>query len=307
MTTGHCNSSFSNPDTLANLYPHHILTHSHSFSHPSLTPTQALRRRLVSAGLYPSIPGAGFPSTPMMHSTHLPTPGLTSPHVYPPPFLHGAHELAHTNFSRRRSEPDVVSAQALISSYATPNHRPAPAACQQQSTFSLAPSGLSPGFTKSARGLSPGTEGGNFPDQSPTPSGSQEDCWMSDYGTPSPELDATGVPSGSQTADYPAPHTGISLGSPCSPSSRLPVNRDNLKNTRAAKGLKNPKHASTTKRHKVPMDPKAAKRLGSQRQTDDENIRVLWDLFVPKNEEVGLKKDRLAMSMSRPLELSISG
>ena len=95
---------------------------------------------------------------------------------------------------------------------------------------------------------------------------------------------------------------------PWSPSPRPPVIGENLKHPRAAKGLKNPKHPRTAKRFKdPPVDPRAAKRLGRQRETDENNIRILWDLFVPKDEEDGLKKDRLATSMFRRLELSFSG
>jgi len=43
------------------------------------------------------------------------------------------------------------------------------------------------------------------------------------------------------------------------------------------------------------MDPRAAKRLERQRRTDEDNIKVLWDLFVPKGEKAALKKDRLEM------------
>jgi len=43
------------------------------------------------------------------------------------------------------------------------------------------------------------------------------------------------------------------------------------------------------------VDPRAAKRLERQRRTDEDNIKVLLDMFVPKSEEPMLKKNRLEM------------
>jgi hypothetical protein len=50
--------------------------------------------------------------------------------------------------------------------------------------------------------------------------------------------------------------------------------------------------------HSVPKDPRAAKRLRSQRQGDDENLEALYKLLVPRNAGVVQKKDRLGMSTS---------
>lgn len=311
MTSGHWNPSFPTPGALGKLSPHHVPTHSRSFSQPSLIPTQALRGRrgATKAGVNAGVPGYSRLSSTVMHPTPLPTPVATPFYVQPPPTLHGAPELEHAGFTRRHSEADALGAQGTLPWPYTPIHQTAPAMCQphpEQSSFSLAPSssqGLCSGFTEAAQGLSPGTEGGYLPDQLPTPSGSQEDCWISVTSvTPSPEPfsvaepDATGVSS--QSADHPPPHKDIS---PRLQSTRPPGDGqliENRKNTRAGKGPKSPKYARTAKRHN-PMDPKAAKRLERQRKTDEEYIAALWNLFVPKGENVGLKKHRLEKSMSR--------
>jgi hypothetical protein len=60
----------------------------------------------------------------------------------------------------------------------------------------------------------------------------------------------------------------------------------------------------TGKRRRLsePKDPRAAKRLRSQRQGDDENLEALYKLLVPSSAGVVQKKDRLGMSTS-PLPL----
>ncbi len=57
---------------------------------------------------------------------------------------------------------------------------------------------------------------------------------------------------------------------------------------------------STGKRRRVsqPKDPRAAKRLRSQRQGDDENLEALYKLLVPSSAGVVQKKDRLGISTS---------
>ena len=52
------------------------------------------------------------------------------------------------------------------------------------------------------------------------------------------------------------------------------------------------------RRLSVPKDPRAAKRLRSQRQGDDENLEALYRLLVPRSAGVVQKKDRLGMSTS---------
>jgi hypothetical protein len=52
------------------------------------------------------------------------------------------------------------------------------------------------------------------------------------------------------------------------------------------------------RRLSVPKDPRAAKRLRSQRQGDDENLEALYKLLVPRSAGVVQKKDRLGMSTS---------
>jgi len=56
----------------------------------------------------------------------------------------------------------------------------------------------------------------------------------------------------------------------------------------------------TNKRRRLsaPKDPRAAKRLRSQRQGDDENLEALYKLLVPKSSGVVQKKDRLGISTS---------
>jgi len=49
------------------------------------------------------------------------------------------------------------------------------------------------------------------------------------------------------------------------------------------------------RRLSVPKDPRAAKRLRTQRQGDDENLEALYKLLVPRGAGVVQKKDRLSM------------
>jgi hypothetical protein len=230
----------------------------------------------------------------MQHS-HLPSQGVHILYEQPPPGLHGTPDM---EFTRRRSEADVLNAQGTP--FTTPNHQSALAAYpphSESSIFSLAPSthqGLSASFTK---GPSSGSDGSHLPDRSPTPSDSQ-DCSMSAISfTPSPEPfsipepDATDSPS--HTYNHPPSRQGISSASPRIPSSRPLRNGDN------SGAARTPQRGRTSRRHTAPVDPRAAKRLEKQRRTDEENIKVLLDLFVPKGEEPLLKKNRLEMSMSR--------
>ena len=62
--------------------------------------------------------------------------------------------------------------------------------------------------------------------------------------------------------------------------------------------------AGKRRRLSVPKDPRAAKRLRSQRQGDDENLEALYKLLVPRSVGMVQKKDRLGMSTS-PLFLHL--
>lgn len=246
-----------------------------------------------------------------MQSTHPPSLGVNTLYEQPPPGLHGTPYLAHMEFTRRHSEADVLGTQGILSPlFTTPNDQSAMSVCQphpERPNFSLAPTssqGLFTGYREAVQGQSSGSEGDYLLDQSPTPSGSQEDCAMSVVSVTSPEPfsiaepDATDTPS-SQVVNHPLPHKDISPPSPWSASSRPPGEGRNLRGPGAARGLKDPKHARSSKRRKAPMDLRAAKRLEEQRKSDEENIKILWNLFVPKGEKADLKKERLQMSMSR--------
>lgn len=295
----HWNSSFPTPNTSANLYPHHSPTHSRSFSQPALMPTRE-SRALARAGMDARVPQASY-SRFLQPTTQLPTPEVHTLYAQPAPSLHGTPDLVNTEFTRRHSEADVLNVQGMLSPpYPTPTHQSALAMCQphpERSIFSMVHStsqGLCASFTEAVQGPSSGSEGDYFPDQSPTPSGSQEDCAMSVASvTPSPEPFSVAEPD---ATDAPALHNDIAHASHWSPSSRSLRNGENLRDTGPARGLlKSPKHGRTSKRHKDPMDPRAAKRLERQRRTDEDNIKVLWNLFVPKGEKAALKKDRLEM------------
>jgi hypothetical protein len=56
----------------------------------------------------------------------------------------------------------------------------------------------------------------------------------------------------------------------------------------------NERHTNKRKRMNEPKDPTAARRLRRQREIDDENIKTLEDLFIPKNAEPVMKKQRLS-------------
>ncbi|KAH8989546.1 hypothetical protein EDB92DRAFT_848490 [Lactarius akahatsu] len=291
---GNWNSSFPTADTLGSLFQHHIPTHSRSVSQPSTMPTRTQRGRRgpTRAGANAVSPRYSRLSPSTMH-TPLPTPVSTPCFVQLPLVLHGAPDLTHEGSTRRHSEADVLGAQGTLPwlSY-TLIHPAAPAMCQphpdERPSFSLTPSssqGLFAGFTEV------GTDGGYLPDQLPTPSGSQEDSWVSVSSmTPSPEpfsvaeSDAPGAPS--QTADHLPPQNGILPASPLLLGTGPPGETPG-----AAKGLKN--YARTGKRNRDAVDKKAAKRLKGQREMDEEYIVALWNLFVPKSENVGMKKDRL--------------
>ncbi|KAH9172635.1 hypothetical protein EDB89DRAFT_2069533 [Lactarius sanguifluus] len=292
---GHWNLSFPAPDALRNLSPHHLPTHSRSFSQPSSIPTrtQRGRRRPTRAGVNAGLPGSSRLSSTTTRFTPLPTPVSTPFSIHSPPVLHGP-DLAHEEFTRRHSEADVLGAQGTLPWLYIPIHQAAPAMCQphpdERSSFSLAHSGsqgLCTGFTRV------GMDGGYLPDQLPTPSGSQEDSWMSVSSmTPSPEPfsvaepDAPGAPS--QAADHLPPQNDISPASPLLSGTGLSGEASG-----AAEGLTNPKCARTGKRNRDAVDKKAAKRLQGQRESDEEYILALLDLFVPKSEQGSLKKYRL--------------
>ncbi|KAH9172638.1 hypothetical protein EDB89DRAFT_1905949 [Lactarius sanguifluus] len=298
---GHWNSSFPAPDALGNLFQHHIPTHSRSVSQPSMVPTRTQRGRRGPTRAGANALSFGYSRLPSntVHPTPLPTPESTPFCVQPPLVLHGAPDLAHEGFTRRHSEADVLGVQGTLPWLYTPIHQAAPAMCQphpdERSSFSLAPSssqGLFSGFTEV------GTDCGYLPDQLPTPSGSQEDSWVSVSSmTPPPESflvaesDATGAPS--QTAGHPPHQNDISPASPLRLGTGPPG-----ETTGASKGPNNHKYARTGKRNRDAVDKKAAKRLKGQREIDDEYIAALWNLFVPKSENVGMKKDRLEKSMS---------
>jgi hypothetical protein len=61
------------------------------------------------------------------------------------------------------------------------------------------------------------------------------------------------------------------------------------------------------RRLSVPKDPRAAKRLRSQRQGDDENLEALYELLVPRSAGTVQKKDRLGMSTSSLFLLLLDG
>ncbi|KAH8994121.1 hypothetical protein EDB86DRAFT_1284827 [Lactarius hatsudake] len=275
---GNWNSSFPTPDALGTLFQHHIPTHSRSVSQPSMMParTQRGRRGPTRAGAKAVSLGYSRLPSSAIHPTSLPTPVSTPFCVQPPPVLHGAPDLAHEGFTRRHSEADVLGVQGTLPWSYTPVHQAAPVMCQpypdERSSLSLAPfssQALFAGFTEV------GTDGGYLPDQLSTPSGSQEDSWVS----------VSSVPP-SQTAGHPHPQNDISPASPLPQGTGPPGETPG-----AAKGLNN--YVRTGKRNRDAVDKKAAKRLKGQREVDGEYIAVLWNLFVPKSENIGMKKDRL--------------
>ncbi|KAH9043517.1 hypothetical protein EDB83DRAFT_1586719 [Lactarius deliciosus] len=291
---GYWNLSFPAPNALGNLSPHHLPTHSRSFSQPSSIPSRTLRggRGPTRAGVNAGLPGSSGLSSTTTHFTPLPTPVSTPFFIQSPPVLHGPN-LAHEEFTRRHSEADVLGAQGTLPWLNTPIHQAAQVMRQphpERSSFSLAPSsahGLCAGFTEV------GMDGGYLPDQLPTPSGSQEDSWMSVSSmTPSPEPFTVAEPdapgASSQTADHLPPQSNISPASPLLSGTGLLGEASG-----AAEGLTSRKCARTGKKNREPVDKKAAKRLQGQRKTDEEYILALLDLFVPKGEQGSLKKYRL--------------
>ncbi|KAI9436653.1 hypothetical protein H4582DRAFT_2078283 [Lactarius indigo] len=288
-------SSFPAPNAPRNLSLHHLPAHTRSVSQPSMMSSRTPRSR---RGPTRTDVNAGLPGYSRLSSTTLlPTPVATPFFGQLPHDLHGAPE----EFTRRHSEADVLGGQGAPPWQNTLIHQVAPAMCQphpERSAFSPVPSsshGPCSGFIEF------GTDGGYLPDQLPTPSGSQEDSWVSVSSmTPSPEPfsvaepDAIGAPF--QTADYPPSRNDISPESPLLPDTKSPGNGRLMQSRKApgaAKGPKNPKYSRTSKRHKEPMDLKAASRLQGRREKDEKDILALWNLFVPKSENIGMKKDRL--------------
>ena len=258
-------------------------------------------RALARAGVDARVPQTGYSRFPQ--PTHLPTPGVHTPlYAQPAPGLQGTPDLANMEFTRRHSEADVLNVQGML--YPTPNHQSALAMCQpyERSMFSMAPPtsrGLSASFAEATQGPSSGSDGDYFPEQSPTPSGSQDDCAMSMASVPSPDPFSFAEPDATDASAQSPLHKDITPASHWSPSSGPLRNGENLGDTGAARGLKSPKHGRTSKRHRDPVDPRAARRLERQRKTDEDNIKILWGLFVPKDEKISLKKDRLETSTSR--------
>jgi len=72
----------------------------------------------------------------------------------------------------------------------------------------------------------------------------------------------------------------------------------------APKPPRKKRHTGQRKRAANPKYPKAAERLQNQRESDDENIEHLLELFVPDSERDGPKKGRLRLSTSQSLCLS---
>jgi len=72
----------------------------------------------------------------------------------------------------------------------------------------------------------------------------------------------------------------------------------------APKAPRKKRRTGQRKRAAKPKDPEAAERLRSRRESDDEHIEDLLELFVPGDERDGPKKDRLRLSTSQSLCLS---
>jgi hypothetical protein len=98
-----------------------------------------------------------------------------------------------------------------------------------------------------------------------------------DAGSPPESLSTTTSGPWSQTADRRLqPQTD-------SPIITQPANTQHRANKRSRTG--------------EPRDSRAAKRLRRQRESDDDNIERLMNLFVPKSVERGMKKDRLSLGI----------
>ena len=72
----------------------------------------------------------------------------------------------------------------------------------------------------------------------------------------------------------------------------------------APEPLRKTRRTGKRKRVADPKDPRAAKRLQDQRQSDDEHIEDLYELLVPDSEGEVSKKDRLGLSTSQSFCLS---
>ena len=94
----------------------------------------------------------------------------------------------------------------------------------------------------------------------------------------SPRHASPGPPSHFRVTDHTLPQEGNSSAAPEAPPKK--------------------RHTGQRKRVAKPKDPKAAKRLKNQRDSDELNMREMYRIFVPESVGDVQKKDRTATSMS---------
>lgn len=260
-------TSHSTPGTGINhLSRGRISSHSRALSQPCRMPsTQTILGRgcgHADAGLYTGMSQLNPKSPPEpAQSTTLPA-SLNASLLSPPPYPQQSPEPAPWSLTTRSSEADVNHVEnPPIPATLTPHFL--------ENQYIHAPFSESPGFsTATLRSWFPTADVTDM--EPPLSSHTQGDSFAF--------LRYPGSLSQAAGHDTPTPQSTPPTSPESQPTQEHPTGK---------------RH-----RHSVPKDPRAAKRLRTQRQGDDENLEALYKLLVPKSAGVVQKKDRLGMSTS---------
>ena len=274
----------------------HMSKHSRYLSQPSIVSSQAVSRGgragSVSVGLYAGVPQP-TPIVSRVASESVPVIPLTmssSPaHQLPPDHIPGH---IHSSFPRRSSEPDSLrvanTERAFLAPHA-PENQPTPAMYtpifgQPTSSFSRANPSAQQYPTAASTHMVP-QPSSHAPDDLLAfrdSDGSFAPSCASDL-----QDDSTSVISFTESASPSVPSEFMDDALPQQGTSSVDP-QSQLPQTQRRRGKR--------KRDAHPKDPRAAQRLRSQRETDEEAIMDLWRLLVPDGTEMVSKKDRLRTS-----------
>ncbi|KAH9986909.1 hypothetical protein BJV74DRAFT_885795 [Russula compacta] len=290
----------------ANGQSHNSATNFDALSPPDSIPLSShafdLRAPFYSYADRIAMPGTqgNRPLTHMSkHSRHLSQPSIISSQAVAevgegalwalqlPPDQMTGH--IHSSFPRRSSEPDSLRAadteRAFLAPYAPEN---------QSTPATYTPFFGQPSFSQASPRAQYPTAASthNVPESSPH---TQDDllAFLDSDGSFTPSCasdfqdDSISVTSFTQSASPGVPSELMDDALSQQGTSSVPP-QSQLAQTQGRSGKR--------KRVAHPKDPRAAERLRSQRQTDDEAIMELWRLLVPKDTAMVSKKDRLRTS-----------
>ena len=291
------------PATQRNRPLTYMSNHSRHLSQPSIISSQAVSRGgrggSVSVGSYAGVPQP-TPVVSRVASESVSVIPLTMSsslaHQLPPDQISGH---IHSNFSRRSSEPNSLrvanTERAFLAPY-VPENQPTPAM--------YTPFFGHPNFSQASPSVQYPTAASTHmvPEWS---SHTQDDLlafWDSDGSfTPSCAAsdlqdDSISVTSFTESASADVQYEFVDNALPQHGTSSSAAPQPQLSQTQLRSGKR--------KRDAPQKDPRAAKRLRSQRQSDEENFKELWQLVAPDGAENVPKKDRLATSASQASYIS---